>query len=420
VTDSSNLPARYIQAPEEVTSYRDLLSIINALPSPTSPDHYLTRQLQEFGPEPQLFERWTEQFGAIRTSEEKLLAFAYLIGTTLSDAWISSESTYGSTYRMELSTKYDWSRSFGDRAAYYLTSLGVPTKPGPTIEAAVDQPHDALQWWSVTNPFLSWFKGSVLGLERGETHTYTPAKIDWVLGTPSEFQVKVLQGLFDGDGWATRSLTQIGIHNHQNRELIKALLEQQGITAVRSGKYELVMNSNESIRAAAGLPVFLSASGRLQFAEAAAKMAEAPRPVGPIADQGIIRRILDLHEQGTSKKEIRHQLHEEQNVVLSDRAIGRVIRDGLGRLQVSEAKVSAYFGLLGRRLENPEASASSLARQVCKETGYDGNIETMAAWIREDKIPRDVRIAVMNGHPVPAGLIDAYAQLRRCRPRQDR
>jgi hypothetical protein len=420
MTDASNLPTRYIQAPAEVASYRDFLPILDALPTPISPDHHLNRQLQEFGPNPELFQKWTEQFGPIRTSEEKLLAFAYLIGTNLSDAWISRESTYSSTCRMELSTKYDWSQGFGDRAAYYLTSVGIATKPGPTIEANLNQPHDQLQWWSVTNPFLTWFKEAALGLESGETHTYARAKIDWVLQAPSNFQVKVLQGLFDGDGWATRSLTEIGIHNHQNRELIQTLLRQQGITAIRSGKYELVIKSNESIRAAARLPVFLSAAGRLQFAEAAAKMTEAPRSLGPVHDQTIIRRVLDLHEQGTSKKEIRHQLHDEHNVVLSDRAISRVVRDGLGRLQISESKVNAYFSLLGQRLENPQAPVSSLARKVCEETGFEGNIETMAGWIREDKMPRDVRIAVVNGYPVPPRLLDAYAQLRRCRPKQDR
>jgi len=419
-TDASNLPARYIQAPPEITDYKDLLPVLDSLPTPANPDYHLTRQLRELGPDAQLLQKWTEQFGSIRTAEDRLRAFAYLIGTTLSDGTITRQSTFSSTYCMELSTKYAWSQGYGDRAAYYLTSLGIPTKPGPIIEAGPNQPHDQLQWWSVTNPFLTWFKESVLGLQPGETHTYTPAKIDWVLQAPPDFQVKVLQGLFDGDGWATKSLTEIGIHNHQNRDLIQTLLRQEGITATKSGDYELVIKSNESIRAAARLPVFLSAAGRQRFAEAAAKMTQAPRSIGYIHDPAIIGRILDLHKQGTSGNEIRHQLHDEHNVVLSNRVISRVIRDGFGRLQISEAKVNAYFSLLEQRLENPQEPVSDLARKVCKETGFEGNIDTMAGWIRESKIPRDVRIAVTNGYLIPPRLVDAYAQLRKCRPELNR
>jgi CO/xanthine dehydrogenase FAD-binding subunit len=81
--------------------------------------------------------------------------------------------------------------------------------------------------------------------------------------------------------------------------------------------------------------------------------------------------------------------------------------------------VNAYFSLLGQHLGNPQEPVSSLARKVCKEAGYEGNIETMAGWIRENKIPRDVRIAVTNGYPIPSRLADAYAQLRKCRPELD-
>ncbi|MFW9934750.1 MAG: hypothetical protein ACFFDU_04350, partial [Candidatus Thorarchaeota archaeon] len=228
-TDPANIPTRYITAPTHITTWHQLIPIINQLPRLDQPDKHLTNHLQQFGPHPHHLHQWKTEFGEIITPQDRLLALAYLIGTSLSDGWITQQSTYSSTFGLELSKKYSWAPTYGNRTAYYWTTLGFPTKPSKGKSPGPKTPHGLHNWYSITTPFFTWFNEAVLGFQPGQTHTNVPAKIDWILDASKDFQIKVIQGLFDGDGWVNKTLKEIGIHSHQNLDIIKKLLDNQGI-----------------------------------------------------------------------------------------------------------------------------------------------------------------------------------------------
>lgn len=417
-TDQSKIPTRYITAPTTITNWHQLNPILAQLPRLDKPDEHLTHQLQQFGPSSQQLHQWKKEFGTITTPTNRLLALGYLIGTSLSDGWITQQSTYSSTFGLELSKKYQWTSTFGNRTAYYWTTLGFTTKPGKGQPPGPKNPHGKHNWYSITTPFFTWFNETVLGFQPGQTHTHTPAKINWVIQAPKKFQIKILQGLFDGDGWATKNLTEIGIHNRQNRPLIKELLRKNGISAIEQGDFELVIHSNEAIKAAATLPLFLSATGRQYRARAARKMSEAPRSEGKIFNPKIIRRILELHKTGSITKErIRLKLYHEQGIVISQKTINRIIRDGLERISIDESKIQAYFLLLEYQLKHPTLSRYELVRRVQKETNFIRNIKTMTGWLRYNKVPYDVKFVLADGYHVDPKLIEAFPHLHKYLPK---
>ncbi|MFW9934683.1 MAG: hypothetical protein ACFFDU_04015, partial [Candidatus Thorarchaeota archaeon] len=180
---------------------------------------------------------------------------------------------------------------------------------------------------------------------------------------------------------------------------------------IQDGDFELVIHSNEGIKAAARLPVFLSSTGRNKRAMDAAQMAVAPRPSGKIYDPKVMRLVLELSHQGLSRNKIRKQLHQEQNLVLSNRAINRIIRDGSEGILHDDLKVKVFFLLLERHLHSPSTPIYKLVRQVIKEIGYPGHISTMSGWLYENKIPRDVKLALAKGLRVDESLLKAYPYL---------
>ena len=187
-TDASYLPVRFIEVPPIITSYEQLFNVLDNLPFPFSPDMYLKRKLNNFGPSAEVLAQWRSQFGIIRNLEDKILVFGYLVGASLSDGHFKVVSNFNSYFKIALSKKYFWSKSFGDRVAFYFTNLGIPTKPGTDLPPQKRDPHGAYQWYSCASPLLTWLNHAVLGFKPNETHKETPAKIDWILNAPRSFQ----------------------------------------------------------------------------------------------------------------------------------------------------------------------------------------------------------------------------------------
>ncbi len=144
----------------------------------------------------------------------------------------------------------------------------------------------------------------------------------------------------------------------------------------------------------------------------AAQMADAPRSSGKIYHPEVILRVLELFQQGISKNKIRKHLFQEQNLVLSNRAINRIIRDGREGILHDYLKVKAFFLLLERHIQSPSVPIYQLVRHVKEETGFSGHIDTMSGWLRKNKVPRDVKLAIAKGYHVDDSLFESYPHLR--------
>jgi hypothetical protein len=411
--NSSNVPDRYVQAPCRISHYKQLYQVIDDLITPDNPDSHLIHQLRKFGVTYRMLNRWSKRFGEVDTSEDRHLAFGYLTGIALSDGSIVRISPVTSLFRVNLSTRYPWSAEMGDRVAYYLTSLGIPTRRGPDVPPEPRIPRGAHQWWSVASPILAWVKSAVLGLRPDQNHSCTPAKIGWILNASPSFQIRFLQGLFDGDGWALIGDNEIGIYSERNQEIIHRILQQLGINAIKSGTTKLRIRSCEGIKAATHLPIFLSARGRLEIARSLVLMNEARHPEVLNQDQPLRRRILQLREsESLSYGMIRFRIYGETGLAVSQRVIARVVKQGLKGLAIDNTLVSAYFALLEGHRQNPSIPTHSLARFVKEETGCSVSLDTMYQWIHLRRVPKDVRRALSDGSAIDSLLLDSYPYLR--------
>lgn len=411
--DSSNIPDRYIQAPVKISHYKQVRQVVDSLVTPDKADSHLVHQLRKSGVTHELLNEWKQRFGKVDGSKDRLLAFGYLIGVALSDGSIVRASPFTSLFRINLSPRYSWSTEMGDRVAYYLSSLGIPTRRGSDFPPRPRVPHGAYQWWSVASPLLAWFKTAVLGLGTNQSHTRARARIRWILDAPLAFRIKFLQGLFDGDGWAHIGNNEIGIYSERNQEVIHRILQQLGIKANKTGTTTLRIRSRKGVEAVARLPIFLSAKGRSEIAQSLVLMNMAQHP-GPLnQNQFLKRRILQLRgSEGLSYGMIRFRIYRETGLDVSHRVIARAIRQESEGLAIDSVLVSAYFTLLQCHRQQPSIPIHSLARSVKEQTGCGVSLGTMYRWIHLRSAPRDVKRALSDGLAIDPLLLDSYPRLR--------
>ncbi|MFX1473971.1 MAG: hypothetical protein ACFFCO_00635 [Promethearchaeota archaeon] len=411
--DDSRIPSRWVQVPARITDYKQLRQVLEQLPTLTNADKHLSQQLHEYGPAPSFLKEWTHKFGPVNSIEERLSATAYLAGATLSDGHISLESTISSAFSMGLSTKYTWSKNFGDRVAYYYTSLGIPTKPGPIKQPNPPDPHETFQWYSVNTPMLTWFNEAVLGLPPGEGHTHNPAKPEWILTAPRSLQIKFIQGLFDGDGWAIVKGNEIGVFTFNNADFIEQLLNRVDLYPTsKEGKRKLVFRTQEGLKQATALPVFLSATGKQQNSSKIVEMIGGTRQIRTIDNLTTIRLIQELgRKPGVSMAQIRELVYDEIGVSIDPQSIKRIIEEGDRRLKIDWRVVRAYFHLLELQLKSPDTPHKHLAIKVHDETSVSRSWQSMTLWLSQGHVPRDVKRALSDGYPVDPKILKKNPQL---------
>lgn len=418
-SDAKNLAARCIQVPSKITKFEQLSPILEKFPNLQNPDSFLKNKLTKFRPNEPVLKQWLHKFGPIQTLEEKILAFGYLIGATLSDGHIKMRSNINSYFKIALSTKYPWSQAFGNRVAYYYTSLGVPTSPGSDLPPQKGDPHGALQWYSCNSPILTWFDQAVLGFKPDETHKETPAKIEWIFNAPRSFQIKVLQGLFDGDGWANLPNRVIGIDSKQNQESIYLLLKRVGIKATKYDTEILRIETKVNIQNALKLPIFLSATGRFETTKRIVQMNNASGLVEPLCNRPLMRRILQLRDENSdlSPGRISVLIHQELGIIVGRNAISRLIGKREKALTIDEVKVKTYFSLLEQYLQEPKAVKQQLFHKVKEETGYSGSLRSMDHWL-SGRIPFDVKLALSEGYQVSQKVLNDFPKLNQYLPKR--
>lgn len=411
ITNWSKLPDYFIQVPRKITLYKQILPVLKQLLTLKKSGSFIKPKLEEFGPPSHVIRQWVQQFGKLKTFKDKIQAFAYaLIGVSLSDgciAYYPNRAKFSSIYQLTLSRAYDWSLKFGERVTYYLTCLGFPMKEGKGRAPSAERPFGSYIWYSTKSPFLTWVNQAILGFKPRETHTNTPAKIDWLLTAPSFFLKRVIQGLFDGDGWAMPTSHEIGVYSEQNQKIILQLLRKVGIKARKEGRRKVLISSKEAVEKAVKFPVFLASKGRQRRAEFMAEMDKGVRLTGHNPSLPLMRRVLDLHKRGLSINRIRVQVFNETGVTLSKPFISRTIRKGAEVLKVDMVVVRAYFELLHEWCASNK-SKLQVVREVRKRTGYQG---TMRNWLNSAQVPHAVKLYLSVNPEIDQAILDAFPHL---------
>ena len=209
----------WIQVPESPLTFKEIDSMIQRFPlkilDPTP--------LAEFG------------FGSFEELQrERTNLFGFFLGATVGDGikHLKGNSRFVSRrIALVLSKNKPNSFRFGE-----FTSLCANASLGLEMRRITDLPisdkrygkTECYAWATASSPLNSWVFNVCLGLEDGETTTYDPVRMDWLLDAPMSFAAHVIQGLAESDGWPDAGDDDVKVVSSPNTKLFKQVLENLG------------------------------------------------------------------------------------------------------------------------------------------------------------------------------------------------
>jgi transcriptional regulator with XRE-family HTH domain len=302
----TNLPEQFIQVPDTITSEDDLLFVLSQLQSLSTP----------------AMNRFEEKYGR----ESKALAFMYLLGLMVSDGGFDADSDLSARVVLFASKKYKWSFMLGQAFMYAMGRIGLEAQKRTDVTKVRDGKTTVFHVWaSQASPLLRWIKEVLFGLRRSDSKKGTPIDAEWVLSMPHDFRVAFLQGLADGDGYASIKAFRIGIGSKTNQEFIRKLLSTFDIQS-KMEKTKVVIKKHENIHKANSMPLFRHALSRKKNHDELCKIID-----NLDGSHGRVREkerkiILELHRQGFTPGEIAEKLWYDYGYARSMRSIYGIVQ----------------------------------------------------------------------------------------------
>ena len=182
-----------------------------------------------------------------------------------------------------------------------------------------------MNWLSSASPFLLWLRNSLLGLKIDKAKSSQPIRADWILKMPQNMIASFLQGVADGDGYASVRSLNAGFGTKHNKKFFQRLLSVFGIDSLDGGT-GIVIVKNKSLKIAAELPLFKYADGRLFRLRELNKMRKSMKHTKISSEER--ERILEYHRQGFNPTQIGPLLYTE---------FGKARRDSTIRKAIAEA-----------------------------------------------------------------------------------
>ena len=239
-------PSGWIQVPEAIRSYGDVLDVINQI-----------QPLEETY-------RRASPFGLTKTQVQAMRPelFAYQLGIMVGDAGKLGglQPRYSSmNLDLQLTQKQPTNERLGEFVMMCANSFGIQMerkrdKQPSGATAMGEHPSAAFRWTSERSPLLAWMFSVGLGLSWGETTTTHQLRMDWILDTPRLFRVRFVQGAADSDGCVKHTVEIASVPNSQ---FFANVLQSLGITSAHCG-YEKgePLRTVLSLKQAASLPIF--------------------------------------------------------------------------------------------------------------------------------------------------------------------
>lgn len=148
----------------------------------------------------------------------------------------------------------------GNATCHYLGRLGVRAKRGKDASSNKGD-KSRYFWYSERSPLIKWINRACLGLNPRHNTTNQAIMANWLLDAPRSIQIKFLQGLNDGDGYASVKAKALGNACAPNALLKKKILKCLGIYSKAYPEKQVIVR-NSSIIKATNLPFFLHAIER--------------------------------------------------------------------------------------------------------------------------------------------------------------
>jgi len=239
-------PSGWIQVPEKIRSYSDVLDVINQ-----------TKPLEETFRRAGLF-----RLAKVQVQEMRPELFAYQLGIMVGDSGKlgGQQPRYSSmNLDLQLTQKQPTNERLGEFVMMCANSLGIQMErkrdKQPTGATAMgEHPSAAYRWASERSPLLAWMFSVGLGLSWAETTTTHQLRMDWILDTPRLFRVRFVQGAADSDGCVKHTVEIASVPNSQ---FFANVLQSLGVTSAHCG-YEKgePLKTVISLRQASSLPIF--------------------------------------------------------------------------------------------------------------------------------------------------------------------
>jgi len=284
----------FIEVPIEIESPNTILKLMKNLPVL----------------ETKSMKRYEQKFGAM----PKHLALMYFLGSQVSDGTFGLSYGGNSTYTQLVASKdYQWSDAFGNGFCYCANRLGIGATRVSDNKKKLDNGeiiHYSV-WRTDSSPFLLWMKQELLGLKSKTPKSQTSIQAEWILKMPYDWRIKFLQGLADGDGWASTRGLDTGISTAVNQEFFERIFHSVGIESKKTPSSVLITRKEE-IRNAKQLPLFYHSTGRQGRLDTLVAMSDS------VTGKWISGRekeiVLDLHERGLSGGEISEVLWKNYGI----------------------------------------------------------------------------------------------------------
>ncbi|MHA2142903.1 MAG: LAGLIDADG family homing endonuclease [Candidatus Thorarchaeota archaeon] len=256
----------------------------------------------------------------------QLVALMYFLGALASDGSVGRKEGISTRVGISLSKKYSWSKDFGEFFSYCLGILGISAKQVADSKSRSKSGEPIVKsiWISEHSPLLVWFLRAALGLDRKTAKSKQSVDVEWVLSMPEEARLAFLQGLADGDGYASIKNMNAGIATKTNQDFVQKLLRSFGI---ESSKYpnKVQFHMKEHLERAQKLPLFRTADGRQKRLKMIIDMINSlSREHVSEEERGL---ILDWHKKGYSAGDISILLWQELRRARRTPTIYKVIRD---------------------------------------------------------------------------------------------
>jgi len=303
----TNQPEDFIQVPLEINSPQDLLVVLDQI-SPLN-----TKAMRDF----------EKKHGEI----SQAIAFMYLLGLMVSDGTFKSDVDYSAMAELFVSKKYSWGSTLGKGFCFTFGKIGISAQRKSDQEKVRENGNVSKfkVYKSEASPLLMWMKKALLGLKYSEIKKNVPIKADWILDMPHDWKAAFIQGLADGDGYASIPRFDTGIATTTNEEPIAKLLLSVGIESTTGDDRAKISKYNEILKARE-LPLFRFASGRQQILEDICKIIKL-RPKGrrriPEDEKKL---VMDLHRAGLKPGGIVEKLWHEHGLARTTAMIYMFIR----------------------------------------------------------------------------------------------
>ncbi len=280
-------PLKLIEVPKQVIKWSQISAVIKKL-RPLKPT-----------------DKALKIFGSICPES----AFSYILGIMVSDASKHKDSKSSIRIALGLSKNYSWSKRVGNATCHYLGRLGIRAKRGKDTSSNKGD-KSRYFWYSERSPLIKWINQACLGLNPKHNTTNQAIMANWLLDAPRSIQIKFLQGLNDGDGYASVKAKALGNACPPNTLLVKKILKGLDIDS-KAYPDKLLIKRNQSIIKATNLPFFLHATERQNNAEKIVKMIKVRKKTGNTFDALVQQKIKKWSKNGLSSGAISERFFDE-------------------------------------------------------------------------------------------------------------